>query len=227
MSDDIRLCRFYSMKNRTKLYLILFGTIISLGLFSAVLVHALWYAPDTEIPVPIAIAQSPTVTDTSPSVGSVPVQSIAPASSSDLPVKLVIPALHINAKVQYVGITKNGNMGVPNNFTDVGWYKYGALPGQVGSAVIAGHVDDGLAFPGVFKNLGNLVKGDDIYVDMGDGTVVHFTVQSLATYPYNAIVPQVFDQDDNKYLKLITCAGVFVEKNGTHNERLVVTAVED
>src|ERR1039457_7041885 len=135
------------MMSKKKLYLITLITFVALCVFFAVLVNALWYSSDAEVPLPKEL-QAKKIEDPN-------IPADIPLST---PVRLVISALHIDAKVQDVGITKNGNMATPNNFTDVGWYKYGALPGEMGSAVIAGHVDDGLALPGVFKHLGDLQK---------------------------------------------------------------------
>ena len=45
-------------------------------------------------------------------------------------------------------------MGVPTNFTDVGWYRYGPAPGTPGNAVIDGHLDGKSVPEAVFYNLG-------------------------------------------------------------------------
>ncbi len=108
----------------------------------------------------------------------------------------------------------------------MGWYKYGTKPGDKGSAVIAGHVDNGLALPGVFKNLGDLKKGDDVYIHTtDDNSPIHFLVTETAVYDYNAKVSSVFNENKAPILRLITCTGTFVRKYGTHDKRLVVTAV--
>src|SRR3989338_4745845 len=91
-------------------------TILAMGFFVWTAVHALFYAPDSEINVPHA--------------------SVVLASEARKPLRIQIPSLGIDAKVQEVGITKTYSMGVPSNFQDVGWYKYGPVPGHVGSAVI-------------------------------------------------------------------------------------------
>jgi len=142
------------------------------------------------------------------------------------PKRLIIPAIKINAKFQYVGVTYAGNMATPNNFSDVGWYKYGPMPGQDGSAVVAGHVNDGLALPAVFWNLNKLKTGDDIYIERVNGTKIHFVVTGQAVYDYNSPTTEIFSGSNHPLLKLITCTGTWISAINTHNERLVVTAEE-
>ncbi len=123
-----------------------------------------------------------------------------------------------------MGITRKGNMSTPNNYTDVGWFKYGVLPGQIGSAIVAGHVDNGLGFPAVFGKLNNLKIGDNVYIDSNGGSTVSFIVTKIETEDFNGPTAAVFNQNDGSYLKLITCAGVWSPAFGTHDKRLIVTA---
>src|SRR4051794_22652346 len=76
------------------------------------------------------------------------------------PVRLIIPSLGINAKIRSVGITSKGLMDVPKNLSEVGWYKYGPIPGGSGNAVIDGHLNNGSSIDGVFRHLANLARGD-------------------------------------------------------------------
>jgi LPXTG-site transpeptidase (sortase) family protein len=145
--------------------------------------------------------------------------------SSELPSTLLIPALGVNAKVQALGITKKGNMGAPSNFTDVSWFKLGTVPGQVGSAVMAGHEDNALSLDGVFKHLEDLKTGDDVYVVRKDGKKLHFKVVDKKIYPYNLTGPElekVYNADDAARLNLITCTGNWVQSIKTNDKRLVV-----
>lgn len=139
--------------------------------------------------------------------------------------KLTIPALRIDAKIQSVGINTKGNMSTPSNFVDVGLYQYGATPGEKGSAVMAGHVDNKFGLKAVFGNLKNIKIGDEIYVEMEPGVQVKFTVILLSYYDFDARADEVFTQNDQAYLKLITCSGKWVKEYGTHDKRLVVTAI--
>ena len=215
--------------------------IVAAILFVHTLLAAVLYAPDTEmmsdsivVPIgsPIVQIVSP-ATSTSPTTASSTVLApststvvIATSTVSRYPSRLLIPSLHINANVQKVGVKKDGSMGTPNNFTDVAWYKNGVIPGDIGSAVIDGHVDNGLALAGVFKHLTDIKVGDDIYVVTAAGDKVHFVVTAVDFYNYKFVpVEDIFNNKDGSHLRLITCSGTWVPGERTYNERLVVTAV--
>lgn len=156
---------------------------------------------------------------------STPPAISASAAPGDYPSRLRIPALSVNANIQETGLTKSGAMGTPTNFTDVAWYKGGPVPGQLGSAVIDGHVDNGLSLPGVFKYLGDIQVGNDIYVDTKDGRALHFVVTDIESYPYKSVpTDSIFDKTDMPRLNLITCEGHWVKSDRTYDERLVVYA---
>jgi LPXTG-site transpeptidase (sortase) family protein len=200
------------MNKNKKIFSIALLTIISIAVMIFVLLHGFFYAFSDQISIPSSFQKS--------------LMQEATKDFRLYPTQLRIPSINIDAQVQDVGITKNGNMATPNNFTDVGWFKYGALPGTIGSAVIAGHVDDGFALPAVFSNLNDIKKGDDIYVDTVGGTTIRFVVTDIKTYDYTAPTEEIFNQTNGSFLKLITCAGVWVDKYKTHNKRLVVTAIK-
>lgn len=149
----------------------------------------------------------------------------AGAEQISLPDHLLIPRLNIDADVQHLGITKKGNMAAPSNFTDVAWYKYGTVPGNVGSAVMAGHEDNAAGLDGVFKHLDDLALGDDVYVVDADGEKLHFRVTDKKVYPYNLSgteLNKVFNAKDKAHLNLITCTGEWVQALKTNDKRLVV-----
>ncbi len=178
--------------------------ILAAAVFVWTLARALCYAPDSVANMPSSM-----------------MVAVAPTSSE--PVLLQIPSVNINAGVQYLGINAAGNMQAPDNFVDVGWYKYGTVPGYLGSAVIDGHVDNGLGLAGVFKHLGDIKVGDDVYVITQGGSKLHFVVTSIEVYPYtDAPADLIFGQSDAARLNLITCDGTWVAGEDTYNERLVV-----
>jgi sortase A len=175
-------------------------------LLAFILVKAFYYAPVDEIKIPDT-ADLLEVTD-----------------PESMPLTISIPKIQLESKVEPVGLTADHSMAVPKSYTDVGWFKYGALPGNMGSAVIAGHVDNGLAFPAVFFNLKEVGVGDRINVTTNGNQQLNFTVTKIETLDYNDRNTDVFTENDGRYLKLITCSGKWVSKIRTHDKRLVVTA---
>lgn len=164
------------------------------------------------------------VSTTSIAASSALATSSSPFAGS--PVRLRIPSIGVDANVQHVGLGKTGNMAVPDNYTDVGWYRYGTTPGEVGSAVIDGHIDNGLGTPAVFIHLGSLTVGDDIYIDTDAGQTLHFVVQDEASYPVAAVPREkLFNQSDAPRLNLITCDGTWDAGQKMYNERHIVYAV--
>ena len=143
--------------------------------------------------------------------------------TKELPRRLEIPKLGVNARVQYVGLNSNGEMGAPSNGDDVAWFNLGTKPGEVGSAVIAGHLDDKNGHPAVFWNIHKLKVGDDVYIIDGNGNKKHFRVISLEKYKTGAApMKKIFGSNDGIYLNLITCGGVWDKTKNNYTERLVV-----
>jgi sortase A len=142
---------------------------------------------------------------------------------TDLPSRLEIPKIEVEADVQRLGVTSTGNMAAPKNFTDASWYKYGTAPGFKGSAVMAAHVDNALGIPAVFYDLPKLEVGDDVYVIQEDGDRLHFKVIDKALYPYNkSPVEKIFNDKSGTYLNLITCQGEWVPEAKSAANRLVI-----
>jgi sortase A len=140
------------------------------------------------------------------------------------PVQIKIPAIQVEAEIENVGLLSNGQMGVPSDAFGVGWYELGAKPGEIGNAVLAGHVDSKTG-PAVFYDLKKLKPGDEVVVSDSNGKNLTFIVKELEIYPRNsAPLEKVFGQSlsNRSQLNLITCTGTFNSKERTHEERLVV-----
>jgi sortase A len=211
------------MKKSKKNYII--GVIIlALALFVIILSNAVLYAPSDEIPLPITSVASPENTS-APIVNTASSEKKTDTILANYPIFLSIPKINVKADIDLVGITAKGNMATPRSFRDVGWYKYGTVPGEIGSAVIAGHVDNGLALPAVFNKLSDLKEGDDIYITTKDNKDLHFRVTGSKVYDFNTNVPEIFRSKDGKILRLITCTGTWLKEYRTHDERLVVSAM--
>lgn len=163
-----------------------------------------------------------TSTTTSPSdVVTLEAQVVAlQHSAASHPTQILIPAIGVNSYVVEVGVNARGEMDVPDgNTLNVGWYKYGTAPGEIGSAVMDAHVY------AAFKKLKNAQIGNRIYVVNGRGEIREFKIVSSKVYP-RAQVPMetIFTDASGAYLNLITCEGRYSAKDATYTHRRVVYA---
>lgn len=165
-----------------------------------------------------------------PTSESVIIHSTTPTSIAvpDTKFTITIPSIGVDAHVEDVGIkASTGNIDTPKKLADAAWYTGDAVPGASGTAVILGHVDNGLGLSGVFKDLKKMQVGDDVYVTNKDGSKVHFTVTDvtnyvLATAPVHDIL---HDPKNPVALHLITCDKNWYDGRFHYDHRVVVTAV--
>jgi sortase (surface protein transpeptidase) len=140
------------------------------------------------------------------------------------PLRLRIPAIRVDAPLVPLGLQPDGSMQVPADFAVAGWYVHAPTPGELGPAVLAGHVDS-RAGPAVFYRLATLRPGDRVTVSRQDGRVAAFTVDRIARYP-KARFPTTEVYGDLPYpgLRLITCGGSFDPGAGHYRDNVVVFA---
>jgi sortase (surface protein transpeptidase) len=140
------------------------------------------------------------------------------------PVRVEIPAIGVSSSLVELGLNPDGTMQVPGDFQVAGWFTGGPQPGQLGPAVIAGHVDSRTG-PAVFYRLRDLRPGDQVRVVRADHRVVRFRVDSLASYPKRSLPGEaVYGATTAPVLRLITCAGTFDRSRHSYRENLVVSA---
>jgi LPXTG-site transpeptidase (sortase) family protein len=144
-------------------------------------------------------------------------------TSSELPLRLIIPAINVNAAIQSVAVNAKGEMEVPSNDADVAWFSLGPRPGEKGSAVISGHYDGKNGEPAVFFNLYKLKKGDKLDIEDAKGKSIIFVVRESRTYD-PGYANEVFNRNDSAHLNLITCDGVWDRAKKSYSKRLVVFA---
>lgn len=143
----------------------------------------------------------------------------------DIPLRLLIPAIHVDTSIEQVGILANGDLDTPqlHPLTAAGWYNGGPLPGERGSAVIDGHLDGPGGRPAVFWNLHTLQVGNPVIVVMKSGKQIHFHVTQTTSYsPQNAPLQAIFGDTGGNYLNLITCAGSWIPSQQQTTLRMVV-----
>jgi len=190
---------------------------------------------DTASPEPEpVVAQASTTPESTPQPAPSPEPTAAPAAPtpaptpppSDAPIaRLVIPQIRVNAPVNVKGVDAHGVMQDPNSWNDVAYYDFSGYPGFGGgnNAVFAGHVDYIRHGPAVFWDLDKLNSGDQIHVQLNDGTEYVYRVTSKAVYGAdNAPVAAILGSTSNESVTLITCNGTFAA--GHYNDRLIVRA---
>lgn len=162
---------------------------------------------------------------------SAPVAAPLPASPApalqlppSTPVRVTIPALGVRSQVMKLGLEQDGSMEVPPGGYPVGWYGGSPTPGQLGPAVLAGHVDwDGE--PGAFYGLREMLAGDEIVVERADGTSATFRVDAVEEHAKDAFPSDaVYDDIAHAGLRLITCGGNFDEDTGDYTDNVIVFA---
>ncbi|MBS3942381.1 MAG: class F sortase [Actinobacteria bacterium] len=140
------------------------------------------------------------------------------------PVRVVIPAIGVDADIIDLGLEANGEMEVPSDFAQTGWFRHGPRPGRVGPAVIAGHVDDRDG-PAVFYRLTDLSAGDEIEVHGEQGEIVTFTVRALERHPKDDFpTERVYAGTAGPELRLITCGGDFDRDARSYRDNIIVYA---
>ncbi len=146
------------------------------------------------------------------------------AGPSGPPTRLRVPAIGVDSALETLHIGPGGELTTPRDFAKAGWYAEGTAPGDVGPAVIAGHVDS-TEGPAVFYELRRLRAGDTIEVSRG-GRTVTFTVMSTARYPKDEFpTERVYGATPDRQLRLITCGGDFDTARRSYRDNLVVYAV--
>ena len=140
------------------------------------------------------------------------------------PVRVVIPAIGVSAAVIPLGLNPDRTLEVPTNYAETGWYADGPEPGELGGAVIVGHVDS-KSGPAVFFRLRELRREDRIEVVLKDGSTVRFAVRSTMAVPKdNFPTKLVYNKKPRATVALITCGGVFDEATGHYRDNYLVFA---
>ncbi|MFE7134780.1 class F sortase [Streptomyces sp. NPDC057638] len=133
-----------------------------------------------------------------------------------LPDRVRIDRLDIDAPLMDVELDADGWIEAPpaRDAHLAGWYQNGISPGQRGTAVISGHVDNH-AGPAVFFGLGTLRKDDRIEVPRLDGTTAVFEVYGVEVYDKNDVpAAQVYGDTGYAELRVMTCGGRYTRADG-------------
>ena len=140
------------------------------------------------------------------------------------PTAVRLNGVQLSAPIVPVGIDDDDTITVPAPDL-AGWYRHGSLPGTEGSSTLVAHVDyDGR--PAAFFDLHDVRVGDEVEVQMSDGSVERFVVTRSTYYDKDDLpVGELFDNTGPARLQLITCGGDFDEELRRYHGNVVVTAI--
>ena len=137
---------------------------------------------------------------------------------------LVIPALGVTAPILAEGIDRTsgdvGNLAVPSDVREVGWWDGGPAPGQGGTAVLASH----RSTAGVFWRLPELRPGDQVQVTGSNGQITQWTITSIQQQLKADLPASVWTVGGTPRLALVTCGGQFNYNIGHYNDNVIVWA---
>jgi sortase (surface protein transpeptidase) len=139
-----------------------------------------------------------------------------------VPTRLRIPAIGVDSSLMALGLKSDGTLETPPGAFPAGWFTEAPTPGELGPAIIVGHVRYNT--PGVFARLTELRRADEIDVRREDGTTATFRVTRLAHFAKSQFPTQmVYGNLDHAGLRLITCGGLDASTN-EFKENVVVFA---
>ena len=168
-----------------------------------------------------APASAPSVA--APSSVASPGGRVAPLAKSP-PIRVQIPAIGVDSPLMELGLRADGTMQVPPAEFPAGWYSGAPTPGELGPAILAGHVD-WAGKPGVFLRLHDLKPDDEVTVARQDGSAAVFRVTQVKEYPKNEFPTDVVYGDlDHPGLRLITCGGVLNRLAHSYDDNIIVFA---
>jgi Sortase domain len=210
---------------------------VVLGLALAVGVPTAWFLtrPPAAAGAPVSEVLATDVPPASPSSAApapdrLPTITARPATPAPVqeipaPVRLVLPAAGLDAPIDEVGVQDDGQMAIPENVDRVGWYRFGPVPGEPGSAVLAGHVDDDQQGLGVLARLRTAEPGDEVRVTDADGTTTRWRVVARETITKRVLpLAELFRRDGPPRLTMITCGGPFLPELSSYRDNVVVVA---
>jgi len=187
-----------------------------LPLLGLVLLAACAGSPDRAVPPPSPVPGAPSTTGSQPS-----------GMGASEPTAVDIPKIGAHSSLIPLGLNPDHTIEVPPVRTPMqaGWYSYGPTPGEIGPAVILGHVD-GNKQQGIFYRLDELAPGDQASVSRKDGSTARFTVTKVERIAKNSFPTQaVYGDTPDAELRLITCGGSFDRVAHSYLDSIIVYAV--
>ena len=150
---------------------------------------------------------------------------LGPILSASPPTAIDIPSIGVRtSNLVDLGLAADGSLQAPRDFSSVGWYAAGPSPGELGPAILGGHVDSHNG-PAIFYRLGALRPGAKVAVSRKDGSTATFRVDRVQRFPKDHFpTALVYGSTNRSELRLITCGGSFNQKTGHYVDNVVAFA---
>ncbi|MFF6785317.1 class F sortase [Streptomyces sp. NPDC012510] len=127
-----------------------------------------------------------------------------------------IPSIRVDAPAVPVGLDTAGWVDAPpaQDPNLAGWFTGAVSPGEKGTAVVVGHVDNERG-PAVFYGLGALKKGNKVEIRRADRKTAVFEIYGIEVFAKNDFPgDRVYGNSGIPELRVITCGGGFSKQNG-------------
>ncbi|MFD1148143.1 class F sortase [Saccharothrix hoggarensis] len=161
---------------------------------------------------------------TAPAEPTSPAATVGVARSA--PTEVRVPRIDARSSLVPLGLNPDRTVEVPpiEQPMQAGWYSHAPTPGEVGPAVILGHVD-GNNQPGIFHRLREVVVGDEVLVSREDGGTLRFVVRRVDQVPKDEFpTDAVYGDTAVPELRLITCGGSFDSAARSYRDNVIVYA---
>lgn len=148
----------------------------------------------------------------------------SPSLPRSLPQSLRISAVGINAPFVEIGRQADDTLAVPNGYDIVGWYNGSPTPGEIGPAVVVGHLDSPRNVA-VFWRLHELQLGQIIEITRADGSMAKFKVDEVNQFAQEHFpTDRVYGAINYAGLRLVTCGGQFNRATQHYSHNTVIFA---
>lgn len=175
----------------------------------------------------LAVAGCGTAPQPGPSAHPAAATSAKPAGlARSVPSWVDVPSIGAHSTLVQLGLNPDRTVAVPpvTEPLQAGWYRNSPTPGEVGPAVILGHID-GHHQKGIFWRLHEVKAGDAVRIGRQDGATLTFTVYKVdqvakKSFPTKA----VYGNTGRPELRLITCGGAFDAQAHNYLDNILVYA---
>ncbi|MGF0117297.1 class F sortase [Promicromonospora sp. Marseille-Q5078] len=186
-------------------------------------------APVTAVATPSSdAAPRPSASATPGATRTTPPTAMPADAAAAPPARVRIPAIDVDSRLLHLGLNDDGTVAVPagDDIDKAAWFDGSPRPGDVGPAVLEGHVDSPNG-ESVFYHLSELEPGEKVHVDRKDGSTVTFVVDRVEAYDKDEFPTRtVYANTEGPELRLITCGGAWNPDIGHYEDNTVVYAHE-